>query len=134
MNLEQIMDDAFPEHRDANMSRARPYIGQPHTDHGERGRTEICGVTFRDLRDCFIRAAFMSAHHVAPHHYEQSLKGEDACLCEADLYELDWNALDPGAVARNLSNEIERLMGIFPNVPTLEGDGPKQAQPREDDV
>lgn len=109
-------DLGFNEH---NMRRDRSYNGQPHTDTGERGRTEVKGITFRDLRDCFIRAVFLSAHHVKPAHYDEAVKGEEAVLCENDLYGWNWNELDPMAVFQNLSCEVERLMGIYPNVPKL---------------
>lgn len=117
MNMDEIFRDAFPEAFSKSMDRSRPYTGQPHTDNGIRGATEIRGVTFRDLRDCFIRAAFLSAH---PHPgYHEADKGEQARLSENDLYDLNWNELDPVAIAQNLSCEVERLMGIFPNVPKL---------------
>lgn len=45
---------------DYNMRRDRPYNGQPQTCTGTRGATEIRGVTFRDLRDCFVRAVLLS--------------------------------------------------------------------------
>jgi hypothetical protein len=120
----QAFDDlGFNDH---NMERTRPYSGQLHTDHGERGRTEIRGITFRDLRDCFIRAIFLSTgamtisgKDMRPY-YEEACKGEKAALCENDLYGWDLNQLDPIAIAQNLSCEVERIMGIFPNVPKLE--------------
>ena len=105
---------------DHNMRRDRPYNGQPHTCTGERGRTEIKGVTFRDLRDCFIRAAFLSANDQRPAHYQDATRRDHATLCENDLYGLDGNKLDPMAVCQNLGLEVERLMGIYPNVPPLE--------------
>lgn len=119
MNLEKIFEDAFPECYDHNMQRNRPYNGQIHTDHGDRGKTEIHGITFRDLRDCFIRACFLSAVHIHPAGYEQANKGVNGVLCENDLFDLDFEKIDPVAVAQNLSCEVERIMGIFPNVPKL---------------
>lgn len=126
----QIEDDlGFNDH---NMRRDRPYNGQPHTDTGERGKTEIKGITFRDLRDCFIRAVFLStgAETISSKDmrplYEQACKGEDAVLCENDLYGWDLNQLDPVAIAQNLSCEVERIMGIFPNVPKLEVNNDEQ--------
>lgn len=123
----QIEDDlGFNDH---NMRRDRPYNGQPHTDTGERGKTEIKGITFRDLRDCFIRAILLStgAETISGKDmrplYEEACKGEDAVLCENDLYGWDLNQLDPIAVAQNLSCEVERIMGIFPNVPGLKSEG-----------
>ena len=32
-----------------------------------------------------------------------------------DVYKLDWNNIDPLAVAQNLTCNIEKMMGIFPN-------------------
>lgn len=117
----QIEDElGFNDH---NMKRDRPYNGQPHTYTGERGKTEIKGITFRDLRDCFIRAVLLStgAETISGKDmrplYKEACKGEDAVLCENDLYGWDLNQLDPIAVAQNLSCEVERVMGIFPNVP-----------------
>jgi hypothetical protein len=90
------------------------------TDTGERGKTEVKGVTFRDLRDCMLRAFFLSAYHLRPAHYEEATKGEAAVLCENDLYGWDLNQLDPVAVIQNFTCEVERAMGIYPNVPPLE--------------
>lgn len=112
----------FNEH---NMKRDRPYNGQAHTCNGIRGSTEIKGITFRDLRDCFIRAIILStgAETIGDKNmrplYEQANRGEDAVLCENDLYGWDLNFLDPMAIQQNLSCEVERAMGIFPNVPGL---------------
>ena len=105
---------------DMNMNRDRPYSDQPHTSTGIRGATEIKGITFRDLRDCFIRAVCQSAGHLNKELYDESEKGENAALCENDLYKLDLNELDIMAVCQNLHCEIERLMGTFPNVPGLD--------------
>ena len=96
-----------------DMSRSRP-----GTDMREA--TEIKGITFRDLRDCFIRAICLSASHLSPVRYEEALKGEKAHLCENDIYAFDYNKLGILAISQNLSCEVERLMGIFPNIPKLE--------------
>ena len=121
MNINDVMEQAFDDlgFNDHNMERSRPYTGQMHTDTGERGRTEIKGITFRDLRDCYIRAIFLSAGHIAPLQYEEACKGEKAALCDNDLFELDMNKIDPIAIVQNLGCEVERIMGIFPNVPKL---------------
>ena len=106
-------------HNDMNMNRDRPYFGQAHTTTGIRGTTEIKGITFRDLRDCFIRAIYLSASHLDEELYDEADKGEDAALCENDLYKLDLNKLDPMAICQNLTCEVERIMGIFPNIPNF---------------
>lgn len=112
--IEQAFDDlGFNDH---NMERSRPYTGQPHTDTGERGRTEVKGVTFRDLRDCYLRAVCLSSGPTNMYH--EARKGERAAICEQDIYPL-WNQVDPMAVFQNFACEVERIMGIFPNVPKL---------------
>lgn len=88
--------------------RDRPYDGQPHTDTGERGKTEVKGVTFRDLRDCFIKGAFHAS-------------GIDEKEYPRTIYDLDWNNIDPIAVCQNMSIEVEKLMHIYPNVLKIEG-------------
>lgn len=110
------IEDALGMH-DSNMSRLRPYDGQPHTNTGKRGATEIKGVTFRDLRDCYIRAVLLSAHHLVPHLYKEATKGEQASLCENDLRGFDLNQLSLTAICQNLCVEVEKLMGIYPNIP-----------------
>lgn len=103
---------------DRNMHRDRPYNGPPHTDTGARGATEIRGITFRDLRDCCIRAMFLSAHGLVPEAlYHEAKKGEAAALSENDVYKWDLSRIDLIAVARNISIEVEKLMGIYPNIP-----------------
>ena len=115
--FDELFEHAFPECYQRGMLRARPYEGQPHTDHGERGKTEIRGITFRDLRDCFIRACCLASGSDRWH--KEALKGEHAVIAENDLYQLPWDEIDIVAVAQNLSCEVERLMGIYPNVPSL---------------
>ena len=114
---------------DHSMQRDRPYNGQPHTSTGIRGDTEIKGITFRDLRDCFIRAILISTGgEYWPEKdkkdqmkmlYDEAYKGQAAALCENDLYGFDLDLLDPMAVCQNLCCEIERAMGIYPNVTEL---------------
>lgn len=128
-NLRELMDHVTGAH-DANMQRDRPYSGQPHTTTGVRGATEIKGITFRDLRDCFIRAFIMSHEYNVPGTVDrlepnatlidEAHKGPNAALASGDVYTLKGD-FDPIAVAQNLSCEVERIMGIFPNVPKLRG-------------
>lgn len=116
-DLHDVLSDALGWD-DHNMERSRPYTGQPHTCNGLRGRTEVKGVTFRDLRDCYVRAYCLSNGIDNPWHYEQAKKGEAAALCENDIYKLK-GSVDPMAVFQNFSCEVERLMGIYPNVAPL---------------
>lgn len=114
------------------MRRDRPYGGQPHTDLGIRGKTEVKGVTFRDIRDCFIRAYTKSHPYYVYDEVnkcttlerqepnatliDEANKGEKAQLNGNDVYKLV-GGVDPIAVSQNLTCEIEKIMGIFPNIP-----------------
>ena len=96
-----------------SMKRDRPYDGQSHTEHGIRGATVIEGVTFRDLRDCLIRAYCLSSGPGPL--YDEARKGEHAEIDENVIYTI--KGVDRLAVAQNMSCEIERLMDIYPNLP-----------------
>ena len=102
------------------MDRNRPYTGQEHTYLGERGKTEVKGLTMRDVHDCVMRAFFLSAFHVVPELYQEATKGERADLNHGDLFGWDLNEVDPVALLQNATCEIEKMMGIFPNVNGLE--------------
>ena len=110
---EAIIQMAGPK----SMKRDRSYSGQSHTDNGIRGQTEVKGLTFRDLNDCFVRAILLSAPHLVPKLYDEALKGENAELNGNVLYAFDLDQLDPIPIGQNLSCEVERVMGIFPNAP-----------------
>lgn len=103
---------------DTSMKRDRPYNGQAHTDTGQRGATKIKGITFRDLRDCYIRAFALSAGVQFPGLHDQACRGEDAQLSENDVYGIG-DDVDPIAVLQHMSCEIEKLMGIYPNIHRL---------------
>lgn len=96
--------------------RNRPYDGQPHTDSGARGKTELKGLTFRDVGDCFIKGALLSNGPNQPELYERAMT--DTWLPD-DVYKLDWNNIDPIAVWQNMPVEMEKMMDIYPNVPPL---------------
>ena len=113
------------------MNRDRPYTGQPWTDLGVRGSTEVKGLTFRDIKDCFIRAYIVSHPYYVYDEVkrestlirqepnatliDEANKGEKAQLNGNDLYTLVGD-IDPVALSQNLSCEIEKMMGIFPNI------------------
>lgn len=112
-----------------SMRRDRPYSGQSHTSQGERGRLEVKGLTVRDLRDCYVRA-FILSHSVyqegsleplEPNHtlYHEAMKGVDAQLNANDMHDVV-GSFDPIAVSQNMAVEIEKLMGVFPNIRIVE--------------
>ena len=86
--------------------RNRPYNGQPQTDTGQRGKQEISGITMRDIRDSFVIGCF-KASGLPTEEYPNS------------LYDLPWDDMDPIAVCQNMMCEVEKRMGIYPNVPKL---------------
>lgn len=100
------MERINPSSLAAHLDRERPYDGQPHTDTGERGKTEVRGLTMRDIRDCYIRACY-DASGLSPEEWP------------GDVYKLPWEQMDPIAIVQNLTCWIERYMGIFPNVPRV---------------
>lgn len=117
-SLNEIFEDfANGQGDNDRLYRNRPYKGQPQTDSGARGQTEIKGITFRDLRDCFILAAFQAANdQLTPERYAEIKAGK---VCLNDIYKLDLNKLDPLAWAQNMSCNVEKMMGIYPNVAPL---------------
>lgn len=82
----------------------RPYDGQDHTDAGERGKTIVQDLTMRDIADCIFLGFFLAS-------------GLPAHQWPDKLHDLDIGDIDPGAVIQNAVCEIERRMGIFPNIP-----------------
>ena len=90
-----------------SLHRNRAYDGQPHTDQGERGQQIVRGLTMRDISDAIV-LGFLDAGGV-----------KRECPIHDDIYRLDLNELDPGAIIQNALCHIERMMGIYPNVPKL---------------
>lgn len=98
---EAIESVTFDDELDT-LDRNRPYLGQPWTDDGERGKQEVHGVTMRDIKDCFIKACYDSNPHLEH---------------PKSIYDLDWNNIDIMAVCQNMTCWIEKYMGIYPNLP-----------------
>lgn len=102
-----------------NLDSKRPYNGQSHTDAGIRGKTLVEGLTMRDVADCFARALFLSGG-ITPQ-YIKAKKGDGCQLSNRDMYDVDLAHIDPGAWQNSLTCEIEKMMGIFPNLPDRQG-------------
>ena len=95
--------------------RERPYSGQPHTDQGERGKTLVGGLTMRDVCDCFVLGWLMADG--------RSGLAESGQATAGDIYgDAPIKDIDPLAAMQNMMCEVERRMGIYPNVPGLECD------------
>lgn len=110
--------DLIYQMTDHGLDPKRPYDGQPHTDAGERGKTLVAGLTMRDVCDCFVIGWLMASG--------RSSLAESGTASYNDVYEpgirLDGSGLpdddiDPLAVMQNMTCEMERRMGIFPNLP-----------------
>lgn len=112
---------------DFRNDRERPYDGQPWTDQGERGKQEVKGLTMRDICDCLVKGFLLSSvddeQDVIDYALDKSEREE--LLSEKvqkntwryqDIYKVNLSKVDPGAVINNLSCEIEKMMGIFPNI------------------
>ncbi len=98
-----------------NCDPNRPYTGQIHTDEGLRGKQEVHGITMRDVADC-LAIAFARA---CTEDDEIHKKADDNTLSYNDLYTMEWIDFDPVAVIQCLTCEIEKRMGIFPNISGL---------------
>lgn len=100
---------------DNTTDKDRPFTGQSHTDQGERGKTEIKGIRFRDLADCVVRAFVAAANFDCDEELNQ--RARDGTLNYNDLFTLDLDKMDPVALIQNIGCEVEKAMGIFPNIP-----------------
>lgn len=112
-DLGQLLEAICPSSLAAHLDPSRPYDGQPHTCHGTRGATEIKGITFRDMQDAFMRACYESS-------------GLPIEQWPGSVYDLPWSEMSIIAVAQNLACNVEKAMGIYPNVPRLYPTDPTQ--------
>lgn len=94
---------------DYRNDRKRPYNGQPHTDQGKRGKTKVKGLTMRDVMDCFVMG-YLGANNM-------SEKVENGSWRYNDVYKSNDFEADPIAIGQGLMVNIEKMMGIFPNIP-----------------
>ncbi len=98
----------------------RPFDGQPHTDAGERGKTMVEGLRMRDIADCILLGFLYSMEG-----FGYSI-AESGTATYNDVYvaqEADPD-FDPLAVIQNAMCQIEKRMGIYPNVPKLTPEAP----------
>jgi hypothetical protein len=101
----------------------RPFTGQPHTENGQRGATEIKGIRLRDLADCIVKAWIDAASHtIEDENLQEELIGraDDGTLNYNDVYKIDCGDVDPLALMLSVCCRVEKAMGIFPNVPRLQ--------------
>lgn len=105
---------------DHQTDKDRPFTGQSHTVQGERGKTLIEGLRFRDLADCVCQAfidacsCMIGDEDLAS---ELRSRAEDGTLNYNDLFSLPSGDMDPVALIQNVCCRVEKFMGIFPNLP-----------------
>lgn len=92
-----------------SLDKNRPYDGQPHTADGIRGKEIIRGLTMRDISDCIVLGMLDCG--------KKEISKNPVC---DDIYNLNFDDIDPGAVIKNALCHVEKKMGVFPNVPPLE--------------
>ena len=111
---------------DYRNERERPYDGQPQTSDGERGKTEVKGITFRDLQDCMIQG-FLSGSGIEELQHkvferDKEFQGSEyankGTWRPQDVYKIK-DDIDPLAVIQNTLCFVEYYMGIYPNIPKL---------------
>jgi hypothetical protein len=90
-----------------SMDRNRPHDGQIQTCSGERGKALIAGLTMRDMMDCMVRGYLATAR----------IERENPVW--DDVFSIDLPHFDPMAMMQNAMCEVEKMMGIYPNVPPL---------------
>lgn len=103
------LGDLLYQMTDNGFDPKRPFDGQPQTDQGERGKTEV-RLRFRDVADCFVLGWLHAAG--------RSSLAESGTASYNDVYE-HHEEIDPLAVMQNMLCEMEKRMGIYPNVPRL---------------
>jgi hypothetical protein len=101
-------------HLHVHARRDRPYTGQPHTDFGERGKTLVTGLTMRDISDCIAMGLLESSSNPALHDTVHHGTWE-----YNDIYAIDLADIDPGAAIQNALCNVEKMMGIYPNLPDI---------------
>ena len=105
------LDDTLKRISGSSVDPQRPFDGQDHTEQGERGKTKVT-LRMRDIADCFVIGMALSSGPGRA--YERASNGT---INRNDLYEIELDAVDPLAVMQNMLCEIERRLGIFPNLP-----------------
>jgi hypothetical protein len=104
-----------------SMSRRRPH-GKPMGRYGlARSAVPVCNITLRDVHDAYVRAVCRCSDD--PEMAEDALNGENAKL---NSYMIADKQTDPIAVGAALLEEIEKLMGIYPNLMGVELPAPPQ--------
>lgn len=108
-SLMETLSEAIYQLDNGGFDPDRPFDGQPHTDQGERGKT-LCNLRFRDIADC-VAIGFLRSCGFSEERIRASTRND---LYEAVDEDPDF---DPCAAIQIANCEMERRMGIYPNLP-----------------
>ncbi len=108
---------------DYNNDRNRPYNGQAHTSHGERGEQIVTGLTMRDISDCIVQGFLSSSCNPMLSEKVKEINKDFIGTEYAnknnwryrDVYKINID-IDPIAVIQNTMCHVESMMDIFPNL------------------
>jgi hypothetical protein len=92
---------------------------QPHTIQGERGQQM---VSLKDIQiaECFLRGMLDAAtYYGEDNNYAPTEKLNYADLVDL-IYKVRWmENFDPVAIVQSACCHMEKVMGIYPNIPPL---------------
>lgn len=123
-------DESKPVFKYGSHRRDRPF--NVNIDNGESGTRNYVylgqGITIRDLSDALVRALAASQTNVSKYYPEEhddirerlrneAELGEDAVIPRRELMYIKTEDLCLTAVINRFECEIEKLLGIYPNIP-----------------
>lgn len=123
-------DELKPVFKYGSHRRDRPF--DVNTVNGESGTRNYVylgpGITIRDLSDALVRALAASQTNISKHYPEkhddirerirnEAELGEDAVIPRRELMYIKTEDLHLTAVINRFECEIEKLLGIYPNIP-----------------
>lgn len=83
----------------------------------ERTMDEENEASFRDLYDCLVRALCHCCYDQMSDAQKEQLEQDEFNI--SDIFNFDLNAADPIAILQTLCVEVEKTLGIYPDVPKL---------------
>lgn len=100
--------------KEPTMSRRRPHYGEKGRYGLPRSSVAVSGQNIRDIQDAFIRAVCRCS--TDKDLIENAEQGENAALHRNHLFAINVDEIDLAAVHDALGEELEKLMGIYPNL------------------
>ncbi len=99
-----------------NMNRRRDHKGENGRYGLARGELRLTSITVRDVEDCFVRAVCITSN--VKHLVEEASRGPEAELHANHMRLID--EPDVTEIMYALRDELEKLMGMYPNVESAE--------------